>query len=131
MIGGGKNPTGKPFPRQKARRNDVFLAGLPHRMNIVVFVDNRVTDQANALIGNAFDRVDNYLKDVRVGAHLLEVIAQPRIVDVEIAVQQCGGAVDRTWENFNSPPSASTASRSLTMRPVTSLSLSLYSSPLK
>ncbi len=65
-------------------------------MDIVVFVDNCVTNQKNTLIGNAFDRVDNYFKDVRVGAHLLEIIAQPRIVDVEIAVEQCGGAVDRT-----------------------------------
>ena len=68
------------------------FAAFPHRPDVLILVDDGVADKHNPIILDRFDQILASPLQAAVAAHTIEKIAQRRIVDVEISVDQRGRA---------------------------------------
>src|SRR6185437_15675438 len=90
VVGRRQHAAGELFASPEQRGDDVFLGGFAERRNILVFVDDGVADQHDMHVLHAVDQLEQALRAAAF-ADLLQIIAQRRIVDVEVAVDQRRG----------------------------------------
>ena len=87
MIGGGEDAAGEQFTILIAGRDHVFLGRLVHWQDVLVLVDDGVTDDENMVVGDALDQLAE-LVEAAVLAHRVEMLTDMRLEDVEVEVDQ-------------------------------------------
>ena len=102
MVGRGNDAAGKLLAALEQRGDDVFLRGLSERRDVLVFVDDGVADQHDVHVLHLVDQLQQAV-GAAAFADLLQVVAERRIVDVEIAVHQRRGAERHVAREHDAP----------------------------
>ena len=119
VIGRREHAAGKQFAILVAGRDHVLLRSLVHRQDVLILVDDGIADHKHAVIAHAVDQLQK-LVEAAILPQRIEVLADMRLEDVEMAIDQLGRAECHLVGEMDSPAVASTASRSSEILPVTS-----------
>ena len=74
-----------------------------HRQDVLVLVDDGVADDENTVIGDALDQLAE-LVEAAVLAQRVEMLADMRLEDVEVAVDQLARMNDTSSVKWMRPP---------------------------
>src|SRR5882757_3149861 len=72
------------------RRDDVFLGRFAHRNHVLVFIDDGVADQHDTIVTDRLDGIEDRA-EAAIVAQFAQMIADMRLEDVEVPVDQMGG----------------------------------------
>src|ERR1700730_7633559 len=107
MIGGGENAPGEYLIVLVARRDDVFLGRLTHRNDVLIFIDDGVADEDDAVVLYLFDKAEDRI-EAAIIAKSRQMVADVRFENIEVPVDQLGraegnfiGELDRAAVRFN------------------------------
>src|SRR5260370_8432066 len=71
-------------------RDDVFLGRFAHRNDVLILVDDGVADQHDTIVANRLDGIED-CAEATIVAQFAQMIADMRLEDVEVPVDQMGG----------------------------------------
>src|SRR5262249_51209214 len=91
VIGRGKDTPRKGLEILKPGGDDAFLRWLAHGQYVLIFIDDRIADQHYAVVFYAIDELGEFCQTV-VGSKSIQVVANMRLEDVKVPVDQLGGA---------------------------------------
>ena len=91
VVGGGKHAAGEHLAILVAGGDDVLLGRFPHRQNVLVLVDDRVADEHDPVVADRARAARTSRRGRRRRA-AVEVVADVRLVNVEVPVDQLGRA---------------------------------------